>query len=450
MKLMSNELFKAVRYALYAGATAAIGMSAAPVFAQDAGDQDSQKLETITVTGSRIRKADVETAQPIVVLDRAAIEKQGFNSVADILQNMTEAGSPPISRSSVLASGEDVGGYYIDLRNLGASRTLVLLNGKRLGATTSGAQDLSQVPMAAIDRIEVLKDGASSIYGSDAISGVVNIITRKNYDGAQFDAYVGQFDQDDGAMQTYSMTLGTHSDRGSITFAAEYSKSDPVWAKDRDWSRYPQGPNHPTRSWTIASQWGVFFAGLCPSGVCSLTPGGDPFNPSDWHNTNTNTSGTKGNADQSNANEEMMVQTQVERHSLFVTGDYNITDHIKFSTDLLYNKRSTLQQVAGYPFQPANKLPNTIGTSACRVTATTTRWGRCITMMTARLPARMAARSSATVVRGKCRAPRSPICRPTAQAVRCRATSSSAIIPGTGMSAATSIPTICCRPATAT
>jgi iron complex outermembrane receptor protein len=121
MKLMSNELFKAVRYALYAGATAAIGMSAAPVFAQDAGDQDSQKLETITVTGSRIRKADVETAQPIVVLDRAAIEKQGFNSVADILQNMTEAGSPPISRSSVLASGEAVGGYYINLRNLGAT-----------------------------------------------------------------------------------------------------------------------------------------------------------------------------------------------------------------------------------------------------------------------------------------------------------------------------------------
>ncbi len=354
--LLREAIRRGLRMHGIAGATFAFASAAMPAMAQDA-PQDNQQLETVTVTGSRIRKADVETAQPIVVIDRAAIEKQGFNSVADILQNMTEAGSPPISRSSVLASGEAVGGYYIDLRNLGNSRTLVLLNGKRLGADTGGNQDLSQVPMAAIERLEVLKDGASAIYGSDAIAGVVNIITRKNYDGAQFDAYVGQFDQDDGAAQTYSMTLGSHTDRGSITIAAEYSKSDPVWAKNRDWSRYPQGPNHPSRGWTIASQWGVFFGPLCPAGVCTLTPGGDPFNPSDWHNSNTNTTGTKGTADQSNANEQMMVQTALERHSLFVTGEYSITDHIKFSTDLLYNKRSTLAQVAGYPFQPANAIP---------------------------------------------------------------------------------------------
>lgn len=361
MNLMSNELFKAVRYALYAGATAVVGFSAAPVFAQDAQDQGGQQLETVTVTGSRIRKADVETAQPIVVIDRAAIEKQGFNSVADILQNMTEAGSPPISRSSVLASGENVGGYYVDLRNIGAERTLILLNGKRLGSTTAGLQDLSQVPISAIERIEVLKDGASAIYGSDAIAGVVNVITRKNFDGAEASVYLGQYDQDDGAKQTYSMTLGAHSDRGSLTMSAEYSKEDPVWAKDRDWSRYPQGPRHPTRGWTTASQWGAFFlpSDFCasPSGLCTLNPGGDPFNPNDWHATNTNTSGANGNKDQTNANEEMMLQTQVERHSLFVSGEYNITDNIKFSTDLLYNKRSTLQQVAGYPFQPANQVP---------------------------------------------------------------------------------------------
>ncbi len=142
MNHTSNELFKAVRYALYAGATAVVGLSSAQVFAQDAQDQSGQQLETVTVTGSRIRKADVETSQPIVVLDRATIEHQGFNSVADILQNLSEAGSPPISRASALASGESVGGTYIDLSNLGANRTLILLNGKRLGASTDGLQDL--------------------------------------------------------------------------------------------------------------------------------------------------------------------------------------------------------------------------------------------------------------------------------------------------------------------
>jgi len=364
---MSNELFKAVRYALYAGATAVVGFSAAPVFAQDAQDQGGQQLETVTVTGSRIRKADVETAQPIVVIDRATIEHQGFNSVADILQNLTESGAPPIARSSVLASGENVGGYYIDLRNLGANRTLVLLNGKRLGATTDGLQDLSQVPVSAVERIEVLKDGASAIYGSDAIAGVVNIITRKNYDGAQFDSYVGQYDQDDGAKQTYSMTLGAHSDRGSITVAAEYSKEDPVWAKDRWFSQWQNTNRHPGSGSTLVSQWGAFFLpdGSCPGqedspiGTCTLNPGGNPFNngqnglPNDYHGTGA----AGGMSDRSNANEQMMEQTGIERRSLFVSADYAITDNIKFSTDLLYNKRSTIQQVAGYPFQPAFKLP---------------------------------------------------------------------------------------------
>ena len=360
--LLREAILRAMGPCGAVGAAIAFAYTATPAFAQDAApDLDSQKLETITVTGSRIRKADVETAQPIVVLDRAAIEKQGFNSVADILQNMAEVGAPPISRSSVLASGEAVGGYYVNLRSLGPNRTLVLLNGKRLGATTSGVQDLSQIPLAAIDRIEVLKDGASSIYGSDAIAGVVNVITRKNYDGAQFDTYLGQFDQDDGAAQTYSMTFGSHSDRGSITFSAEYSKSDPVWAKDREWSRLPKGPNHPKSSWTVATQWGAFlFPGSfhcgqdkSPYEMCTLNPGGDPFNPNDYHGTNS----AGGTSDLTNSNEEMMAQTSVERHSLFVTGDYNITDHIKFSTDLLYNKRSTTAQVAGYPFQPANQIP---------------------------------------------------------------------------------------------
>jgi len=359
MKLMSNELFKAVRYALYAGATAAIGLSAAPVFAQDTGsDQDSQKLETITVTGSRIRKADVETAQPIVVMDRAAIEKQGFNSVADILQNMPEAGTPPISRSEVLASGEAVGGYYISLRNLGNNRTLVLINGKRLGSTTGGDQDLSQIPIAAIDRIEVLKDGASAIYGADAIAGVVNIITRKNYDGAEASAYVGQYDDDDGAIQTYSMTFGAHSDRGSITLSAEYSKEDPVWAKDRWFSRYGATTRHPDDNLTVVSQWGSFYLPTDPrfaacraesgfGGRCSLNPGGDPFNPADWHGTNSQ----GGNDDLTNSNEEMMLRTGIQRRSLYANAEYNIFDNVRFSTDLLYNHRETVQQVAGYPLQ---------------------------------------------------------------------------------------------------
>ncbi len=361
MKLLTNKLTTAVQTALAVGAFALAGSA----FAQDAptpADQtapaQAKTLQAVTVTGTRIRSVDFETAQPIIVLDRAAIERQGFNSVADILQNLPEAGSPPISRSSVLASGEDVGGYYIDLRNLGNNRTLVLLNGKRLGTTTSGSQDLSQVPISAIDRVEVLKDGASAIYGSDAIAGVVNLITRKDFDGAEASAYVGEYDQGDGDKQTYSMTLGAHSDRGSVQMTAEYAKEDPVWARNRPYSAFPSTSRHPTSGFSIVSKEGNFFMppGYCSSGLCALNPGGNPANPADFHNTGA---GGAPN-DRTNTNEKQMLQTGIERHSLFVSGDYAITDNIKFSTDFLYNKRATTQQVAGYPFQPAFGLPFTL------------------------------------------------------------------------------------------
>jgi iron complex outermembrane receptor protein len=186
---------------------AGIALALAPAFASAQEAKGTTDLDRISVTGSRIRGASVETQQPILTMTRESLEKQGFSSVADVLNNLTSAGSPAISPES-LASGENVGGYYVDIRNLGAQRTLVLMNGKRLGATTAGYQDLSQIPMSAVERIEILKDGASSIYGSDAIAGVVNVITRKNFDGGEASVYVGQYGKGDGDTETYSMTLG--------------------------------------------------------------------------------------------------------------------------------------------------------------------------------------------------------------------------------------------------
>lgn len=315
-----------------------------------------QTLSAITVTGTHIRQAEVETAQPVLVISRTEIEHQGYNTVADILQNLTIAGTPPIGRSQVLSSGENVGGYYVDLRNLGASRTLILLNGHRLGATTSGLQDLQQVPMSAIERIEILKDGASAIYGADAIAGVVNIITRNNFDGAEASAYVGQYDEGDGTKQTYSFTFGAKSDRGSVMLSAEYAHEDPVWASDRWFSEFPSTNRHPTAGWTSATQFGRFaipgFAcstasAASPLGNCTLNPGGDYRNPADWHGTN----GAGGTSDLTNSNEQMMLTTELDRRGLFASANYNITDHIRFQTDILYNHRETLQQVAGYPLQ---------------------------------------------------------------------------------------------------
>ncbi|MCE4352212.1 TonB-dependent receptor plug domain-containing protein, partial [Xanthomonas hortorum pv. cynarae] len=184
-----------------------------------------------------------ETAQPVLLISRDQIEKQGFKSVADILQNIPTAGSPAISRTSPLSSGENVGGYYIDLRNLGANRTLILVDGHRLGITNGGLQDVASIPAVMVERIEVLKDGASTIYGSDAIAGVINIITRKDFEGAEANTYIGQWGQGDGQREVYDFTLGFRGDRGSLTAGVEYTKEDPVWARDRWFSRnrFPTG-----------------------------------------------------------------------------------------------------------------------------------------------------------------------------------------------------------------
>src|SRR5690606_19466323 len=191
MTLKTTKLRDAITFALIAGTTAIAGAGTA--LAQESGDQQATTLDRIEVTGSRIRQVDVETAQPVLTISRAEIENQGFQSVADILQNITAAGSPPLSRAAPLSAGEAAGGQAIDLRNLGAQRTLVLVNGKRLGITTTGVQDVSTIPAAMIERMEVLKDGASAIYGSDAMAGVVNIITRTDFDGIQGSVYYGEY-----------------------------------------------------------------------------------------------------------------------------------------------------------------------------------------------------------------------------------------------------------------
>lgn len=337
MTLKTNKLRDAISFALVGtSALAASGVA----FAQEE-NKDAGQLDTVVVTGSRIPRAELENEQPIITVSREQIEKQGFSSVADILQNLTSAGSPAISRANALSSGEDVGGYYIDLRNLGASRTLILLNGKRLGVSTSGLQDLGQIPMSAIERIDVLKDGASSIYGSDAIAGVVNVITRKNFEGAQADVYLGAYDQGE-SKQDYSFTIGANSDRGGLTFSAEYSKEDPVLGGDREFSRYGNsGRNFPFSGWSLISQNGVWLGGNCSSGLCTLNRGSDPRNPNNYHNITP--------SERSNANEVMYVQTGLERKSTFLSASYDITQNIRFVTDIGYNKRITQQQIAGYP-----------------------------------------------------------------------------------------------------
>lgn len=321
-------------------------------------------LDQVKVTGSRLRAADAETRQPILVVSRDDIARQGFTSVADVLQNLSSAGAPAISRADALASGENVGGYYVNIRNLGAARTLVLLNGRRLGATTAGLQDLGQIPMSMVQRIEVLKDGASAVYGSDAIAAVVNVITDAGFDGLEVNVSSGQFSQGDGGNRQLSLRMGAQGPHSGITVALEHAKDDPVWAKDRWFSRDGNaGPDYRGSGWSAIGRNGSHCNPCSSTPGDGITPawwtlkdGGDPARPGDYRRTD--------DSDRVNANEQMMVQTGVERRSLFATGWYDLSDTVRLEGEAMYNQRITDQQVAGYPLQytlPADSPFNPYG-----------------------------------------------------------------------------------------
>ncbi|RLV58495.1 TonB-dependent receptor [Parashewanella curva] len=225
-------LAKAVRLALIAGATSAT-LSTANVIAAE----DSEKVERIEVTGSRIKRTDLEGSSPVTTIDAAAIEKTGALSASDLLRgsNLNSFGSFS-ERSGSSAQSQAA----INLRGAGSDRTLVLLNGKRMpGSPTLGGTsvNLNLIPTAAIERIEVLSDGASAVYGSDAIAGVVNIILRKDFEGLELSVTGTNPVKEGGDEWKAHIVGGASGDRGNVSFSFEHLNRDIIFQRDRYYSR---------------------------------------------------------------------------------------------------------------------------------------------------------------------------------------------------------------------
>ena len=363
MKYFGNsKLATAIRLGLAVGALATAGTA----FAQDnssnaaANPDSAKKLETITVTGSRIRSVDVETAQPVITLSQADIQKTGLTNVGDILQNLTITGQPTFSKAAVLTSNTEEGGQYVNLYNLGENRTLVLVNGKRWMTSLNGYTDVSTIPVALIDRIEILKDGASSIYGSDAIAGVVNIILKDRFNGVAVSGSVGQNEggNNDGTQQAYSFTVGSTTDKSSIVFAATYNKTSAIWAKDRDFTKYTYGDFDRTAGYSGTGPWGRF-TNPNDGKTYVLNHTGDPNNigvGADSRDINNYHAGVQDN-DYFNATNQMMEQLPTELKSIFTEGSYNLSDNVTFKATGMYAERNSSTQVAGYPLTSTSQ-PN--------------------------------------------------------------------------------------------
>ncbi len=195
-----------------------------------------EEIEKISITGSHIKRADFETASPISVITAEQIALTGIVNVEDLLQRMPFSAGVAGNTTNAYWTSGGYGTAQVNLRGMGIKRTLVLLNGRRMvngGTGANSSVDLNTIPTGLIERIDILKDGASAIYGADAVAGVVNIITKSDLEGATFTAKAGASDEGDGQHQELSLNIGSSFDRGNFVFSANYVNTEAVRQSDR-------------------------------------------------------------------------------------------------------------------------------------------------------------------------------------------------------------------------
>jgi len=330
----------------------------------------------IVVTGSRIRRDPLSQDSPIVFVDEADIAKTGLNSVNDVLQRLPSSGggiNSKFNNSGNLGNPPDGGGVgagsaEVDLRYLGSRRVLVLVDGLRYvnGASASGvpgSTDLNSIPDSMIERIEVLQDGASSIYGSDAIAGVVNIITKKKQKGLEASAQLGGYDKGDGFTQNYQLSWGNGGDSATqFVVGGNFVKQNGVKSRDRAISAFP-GPyatscleagcsgtpllgrfrffgaasdsvDDPTTPLVNEDISDETLVGVLPIGVA-------PVYPDDFRDFTA--------ADTFNFAPFNFIQTPLKRFGLFGNFRQELGDNLNFSARAIWNRRKSRNQAAPIP-----------------------------------------------------------------------------------------------------
>ncbi|MBW3165097.1 TonB-dependent receptor plug domain-containing protein [Ferrimonas balearica] len=235
---MESSVSKAVRQGLLATTLGSLAWVSAGTAVAEEAPAVKDDVERIEVTGSRISRTDVESASPVEILDRSFIEKSGVSNIADLLKQVPANQSTQDVRQTNGFAGAASG---VDLNGLGVGSTLTLLNGRRMAPhgrpTMTGTAEMfvniDTIPLAAVERVEILRDGASAIYGSDAIAGVVNIILRKDYEGVELSTRYGQT-TDGSNMEEIenSVFAGVANDKTSLTMMVSQYKRDGILGSD--------------------------------------------------------------------------------------------------------------------------------------------------------------------------------------------------------------------------
>lgn len=353
--LTTNKLQSAVRLALGVSA-GAFAVSIAPsALAQDSGAENVEPIEEIVTTGSRIKRADLDSASPVTVIDQDDILVTGMTDVGDLLQRLPSMSGSPIGTTT---NNGGNGAVLIDLRGLGTIRTLTLVNGKR---TVDGG-DYQTIPAAMIERVEILKDGASAVYGADAVAGVVNIITKQHFDGIQIDAQTADWFDSKGAQNSVSVVAGRDFDGGNFFFGVEYVDQEEAFQSDTPWDFfqnswfiYPSGceaqvtapydgtPNggcYPVGSSRIPESR----LGFLTQGTFLIDPAQAAQNPYEVGIMVPHDGRTYNYAPVN------YIQTPYERVNLFANASMDLGNDMTLSGEIRGNLRNSAQELAPMPY----------------------------------------------------------------------------------------------------
>ncbi len=329
-------------------------------------EQETAELDRQLVTGSRIRTANITGQSPVLTLTRDDLERTGKNSIGDILQQLTASGSALNTKFNSSGNfgfppsgaGVGAGATTVDLRHLGSQRVLVLVDGLRWvnessASGVSSIVDLNTIPMSIVERIEILEDGASAIYGTDAIAGVVNIITRKDFEGAEATAYYGQFDEGDGETFRGEASFGGKAGDLSFFLSASYADESRISSAEREISRFPVPGTGLTRG-SSGTPFGRFiFADPVSGEVFDLTlknavPGAPVFDPLDPTGPNSDFKNFT-NDDRFNFSPFNLLLTPSERTAVFGQLRYDLNEYVSLYFRGMFNERQSVNQAAPEP-----------------------------------------------------------------------------------------------------
>ncbi len=323
-------------------------------------------VEEVVVTGSRLAGVtNLNSPSPITVASHEDVVLSKSTTVENVLNRL-----PAVDFNNGLSQASNNGGNGVSevaLRNLGPARTLILLDGQRLIPTTGGAVDTNIIPLAMIDRVEVLKGGASSIYGADAIGGVINLITNKHSDGMTFDANYGVSDHGDGQTYGLSSTVAVNTDRGNVKIGVGWDVRNAIAQSDRGWGTdlHANDPNYPGGS-AWRSQLDLLqdenssrvWVGQPFGTIANATTTSDPTLVSKAPNLGYVTALGKTKLD-SGGEGWSTITSGLDRKQISLASHYDITDNITAVVDGFFTDYKANQRL-----RPEPLLGDTIATSA--------------------------------------------------------------------------------------